>query len=843
MPEVLGRHMPLYSSGSSPARDVTDISGDRPHLEDEEDGLLCCPDLELPQHVKADLDSLPGTSRRCKLHCLCFFTCAIFLTIAVGVIFLESITKKKMQDTRPEERKKWLDTGSAVGLPPGFCAEHAMPVPDVTEFGWAKRVVQEMTEEEKYRFIHGVGFAGFKLMRGYYVGSVLGVPRLGIPCIKMQDGSSGFRTTDKAMVGTVTSWPAPLVLSATWDAELVEAWASAMGKEFRIKGANMILAPAVNVHRTPYGGRNAEYLSGEDPVLGVYLAKAFVKGMQEGAGVAAAVKHFAFNDQETKRTISNSIVPERIRWEKFYAPFESVIKEGVAAVMCSYNFVDGKQVCSNDELLDEDLRGRMGFKNMVVSDWWAIRNDKAAEAGTNIDMPGDDQRYSKTKLNKTLPPGRLDEMVEEVLNGMGSSGAWSNLPGDDCRVGCNCDDALYRKVATNPKHLDLARQIAAQGAVLLKNDEVTETGKPVLPLSLDQKIAVIGEACGLKVDVKADTKEWTAASYYGIGGTSRVLSNEDMSILDGMHMFTRNIMQSPTDLSGFARKSMQGADVAVVCGGATATESVDRESLRLDQHDLITEVVRLGQELKVPVVVVALAPGAIVMPWSSLATGVLLMFPSGQVTGTAAADLLFGAAMPSGKLPLTIPMKEADALRPCMQRDCPYQEKLFSGWLLYTGRDVLYPFGYGLSYTTFEYKPGKALDASSSGQRVPVTVQNVGQKPGREVVQLYIRYPTTGATEEEPSTQLRRFHRTRELQPGEAEDVVLELSLRDLSIWDTTKSDWTVVPGIFSVGVGSSSREMRLCGTFMVQVQHEKNQAVHLGECPRLDTLLAARAA
>jgi len=807
--------------------------------DDEEDGCLCCPEMELPQHIKADLDSLPGHSRKCKLSCMVLCVCILVLGIAVGVMFLESVTKKHAQDTRPEDRKKWL-AGGGVGLPPGFCDEHAMPVPDVMQFDWAKHVVQQMTEEEKYRFIHGVGFAGFKLMPGYYVGSVLGVPRLGIPCIKMQDGSSGFRTTDKDMVGTVTSWPAPLVLSATWDPKLVEIWASAMGKEFRIKGANMILAPAVNVHRTPYGGRNAEYLSGEDPVLGVYLAKAFVKGMQKGAGVAAAVKHFALNDQETMRTSSNSIVPERTRWEKFYAPFQAAIDEGVAAVMCSYNFVDGKQVCSNDQLLNEDLRQRMGFQNMVVSDWWAIRDDKAAEAGTDIDMPGDDQRYSKTKLAKALPHGRLEEMVEQVLKGMGSSGAWSDLPGDDCRVGCNCEESLYRKVATSQEHVDLARDIAAQGAVLLKNNHVPKTRKPVLPFSLDQKIAVIGQACGLEINVKEDSKEWTAASYYTIGGTSRVLSKGDMSVLAGMRMFSQNIENSPSDLPGFARSLMQGVDAAVVCGGATATESVDRQSLRLDQEDLVSEVLRLGQELKVPVVVMVLAPGAVLMPWSDAATGILMMFPSGQVTGMAAADIMFGAKMPSGKLPLTIPMREEDALRPCAQKDCPYQEGLFSGWLLYTSRDVLYPFGFGLSYTTFEYKPGQSLgDATSSNVKMQVTIKNVGQKPGREIVQLYLRYPETDATRQEPTTQLRNFHRTRELQPGESEDVILELGVREISIWDTSRSAWSMVPGIYSVGVGSSSREMRLCGTFQYELKSEF-LPVPLGQCPRLDMLLEA---
>ncbi|CAJ1377538.1 unnamed protein product [Effrenium voratum] len=397
-------------------------------------------------------------------------------------------------------------------------------------------------------------------------------------------------------------------------------------------------------------------------------------------------------------------------------------------------------------------------------------------------------------------------------------------------------------MATSQEHVELARSIASQGAVLLKNDKVSQDGAPVLPLLRSQKIAIIGEACGVAPDIDHESKTWTDASYFSIGGSSRVLSKDDLTLMDGMSRYGATTQICLEDDFAGVNKALSGADVAIVCAGSTSTESADRTTLRLDQDALVDEVLRQGNEMKVPVVVLLLTAGVVVMPWSQAATGILLMFPSGQATGLAAADLLFGAVHPSGKLPVTIPAKEEDAMRPCIESACPYEEKLFVGWHLYDGRDVAYPFGFGLTYTSFEYLPGEMSDEQESGAKsLHVTVKNVGEQPGREILQLYLRFPTTvPEIQQEPATQLRGFHRTRLLQPGEAEEVVFKVGPGDMMVWEMQEDDWTMVYGRYSVGIGASSRDLRLCGVFFHQLGVTKAQGVPLGPCPQREFLLSA---
>mmetsp|Transcript_37405 Transcript_37405/g.83524 ORF Transcript_37405/g.83524 Transcript_37405/m.83524 type:complete len:442 (+) Transcript_37405:2-1327(+) len=428
-------------------------------------------------------------------------------------------------------------------------------------------------------------------------------------------------------------------------------------------------------------------------------------------------------------------------------------------------------------------------------------------------------------------------MVERILIGMSRAGAWSNLPADDCRVGCNCDEKLYRVVATSPAHVDLARRIAARGVVMLKNSPLTdaEDSPRVLPLQAGQKIALLGGACAWKPDPEQELKTWTEASYYSIGGTSRVLSPHIVTLEDALKAEGANLILSTNDFTDRARQALAGADVAVVCGGATGTESSDRASLRLDQDAFIGQVVLAAKQMKVPVVVVAFAPGAVQMPWRTDVTGLLCMFPSGQTTGAAAADVLLGRVNPSGKLPVTIPLKEEPVVPLCAEEDCSYQEGLFGGWHVYDGQNVAFPFGYGLSFTQFQYKPGKMSDAAESASRsrsCTVTVKNVGNTAGSDIVQLYLRFPSTlPAIKKEPATILRHFQRTRELQPGEEQDLVFLIRPRDEMIWDDGISSWTMVYGDFTVGIGASSRELRLCGDYNNQRGVTKTDAVRLDDC------------
>ena len=266
----------------------------------------------------------------------------------------------------------------------------AMTTPWWREYGEdaasaAHALAAKLTAQEQLRLIQGVGWSGWELLQNYYVGSMFAIPRLGIPSIRMQDAGQGFRTIDARNVGRVTAWPCLLGVAATWDAALTRRFAAAVGEEFRVKGANMILGPSVNVHRIARNGRNAEYLSGEDPALGSVLTGAYVEGVQS-AGVAATAKHFVLNSQETNRNSESSDASDRTLWEVYYPPFEAAVRAGAAAVMCGYNKVNGTHACGDAHILIDHLREQMGFEGFVMSDWWAVHDEKAAAAGVDQNL-------------------------------------------------------------------------------------------------------------------------------------------------------------------------------------------------------------------------------------------------------------------------------------------------------------------------------------------------------------------------------------------------------------------------------------------------------------------------
>lgn len=724
---------------------------------------------------------------------------------------------------------RWFQWGQGTELPPYYCTAQTAPFPAVPDPAspealrrWASALVQQMTAREKYDLVNGLGWFGYSALPGYYIGNILATPRLGLPAIQMQDAMQGFRTIDARIVGQVTSWPCALAIASTWNGGATWRWARAIGEEFRVKGANMILGPSVNVHRVPYNGRNAEYLSGEEPYLGRRLAPAYVRGAQEGAGIGAVLKHFVLNQQETERSKVDSVVDERTLWELYYPPFEATVGAGVSAVMCSYNFVNGEQACENNSTLTVDLKTRMGFQGWVMSDWDALQSRRAARAGTDMDQPGTDGFFSEEAL-ATLPPARLDDMATRVLSGMARIPAFREpRPETSCRAGCNCSGLIYNTMATSDAHLALARRLAAEGAVLLKNDAAPRrrggAGSPgrVLPLRAGQTVAVVGSACDARPVHLTWATRWTDGDYYSIGGSGRVLSNRTASVLTGLIQAGLALRVSATDSTRDAKHAMRGADVVLTCGGATAAESFDRSSLLLDQDDFIDWVVRRASKLEMPAVVVALAPGAVVLPWHERAAAVLLLFLSGEATGLAAADVLTGAVGPAGRLPVTIPSSERHALQPCDARSsCEYSEKLRGGWHLYDSLDVAYPFGHGLSYTDFSVAVvSDWAPRLSSGWELVVRITNVGSSPGVAVPQLFLQFP--GGDDDRPAWQLRGFNKSDVLAPGASWDTAFSLESRDLSQWDTRSHSWRLVEGQFRAFVGASSRDMQLCGGFSV---------------------------
>jgi len=276
-------------------------------------------------------------------------------------------------------------------------------------------LLREMTREEKYRFLRGTGYrwASGGNEPGYYVGDVGLHEKHGIPPLNMQDAGQGFRTTSPEIIGTVTSWPCALAAASTWSEALIGRWATAMAREFFVKGANMLLGPGLNVHRVPHCGRNPEYLPGESPYLGARLATPYVKGVQS-QNVLAVMKHFVANSQENSRSESNSQVDQRTLWEVYYPPFQAAADAGCAAAMCGYNLVNGKYACDNEDILVRDLKQSMGFDGWVMSDWWATK-EFAADEGLDQEMPGNTMPFDPAKFTDdnldTLSDEKIDAMV------------------------------------------------------------------------------------------------------------------------------------------------------------------------------------------------------------------------------------------------------------------------------------------------------------------------------------------------------------------------------------------------------------------------------------------------
>lgn len=573
----------------------------------------CCKDDENEERPLAVYCSQAPAWRSCRLPGLVFhFKCWTLLLLLVmlmspqAVKVLLQVIKLLLFDGGPWPR-------------PGYCdAVHRAAEARSrlhTSVWWkqwgdtpstaASRLVHAMSFEEKASLLTGEGFGPFGQKDGAYVGGVPAIPRLLIPSIKMQDAAQGFRTMKRSQVGTVTAFPCLLALAATWDRGLVGSFSRALGDEFKAKGANVILGPSLNVHRVGRNGRNAEYLSGEDPYLGAVLGREYVLGVQSKK-VAAVAKHFIANHQEDERMTMSAYVSDRALFEVYYPPFEAAIGAGAAALMCAYNRINGSYACGNSHTLDRHLRGALGFSaGWVMSDWWALRDYpcKSANGGVDQDMPGTDGMFDAQELEDGLPDGdaQLDRMTRRVLEGMLSVGA---LDEETCTAPCNCNHLLYHVNATSEAHVTLARTVGAQSAVLLKNED------GVLPLAHDVTIALVGSACDASHDIDVESATaWNVGDYYVVGGSGRVVSDKTVSIKTALERRGVQLHVSATDRVADAVSAAHDADVVLACGGGVTQESYDRSSLRLDQHDFLSELSQ--QEGLPPLVIAVMAPGQV----------------------------------------------------------------------------------------------------------------------------------------------------------------------------------------------------------------------------------------
>lgn len=669
----------------------------------------------------------------------------------------------------------------------------------------AKAMVAQMTLEEKIGLMHGPSDCSGD--QCWYVGNVPGIPRLGLPRINMNDGPQGFR--DESRPGTSVAWPSALAMAATFDPAAVEAWGKAMGDEFYMKGSNIQLGPGLNVARVENNGRNFEYLSGEDPFLGARLAGPLVRGIQSKKVIACA-KHWVLNNQETGRTDSSSNADERTRFEMYYPPFEAAVKAGVGAFMCSYNKIQGTYSCENPMTLG-DLKDRLGFKGMVMSDWGATHSTSIM-AGLDIEMPGldfmNEQKIKAGLANGTITMEAINNTVLRIVTPMIAVGVV-----DEPASAWNASN-LLRNVTTT-ESLALAEALSAASTVLLKN----EGG--VLPLKQGQRLAVIGLAdAGTITHGEGSGRVAPAAYVTPLSGLQAAAGSNNVKFDVG------------TDLAS-AAAAAAAADVAIVFAGTYSSEGSDRDSLSLDwgcdpahtskpqctgnnqsQNALIEAVVAANPKT----VVVVSSPGAILLPWSGKVAAVLANFMPGQQVGGAIAKVLFGEVNPAARLPVTFPNKENEVQFSPEQwpgdqkkEGWPvlYSEQMLIGYRYYDAKGISFstgfPFGHGLSYTTFEYSN---LFISDIGL-VTFQVANTGGVAGAEVAQLYLGFPQEAG---EAPWQLKGFAKTSVLSPGDVEEVAFQLVGRDLSIWDADVHAWKQVFGDFKVKIGSSSRDVRLEG-------------------------------
>ena len=639
-----------------------------------------------------------------------------------------------------------------------------------------EKILQKMTLEDKIALCSGENFWETKKCEKY-----------GIPSLFMCDGPHGLRKQENAadMLGVnesrkATCFPAEVTTAGSWDPELLTAIGSAIGQEAREQGVGLVLGPGVNLKRNPLCGRNFEYFS-EDPYLAGKLAAGFIRGA-EAQGIGTSLKHFAANSQELSRFTSDSVLDERTLRELYMTAFEIAVKEGhPSTLMCAYPKLNDVHCSDSKALLTDILRTEWGFSGLVVTDWGAM-NDRIEgfRAGCDLNMPGGSDYMEKEVLqavkNGTLPESCVDDSARRVLK------------------------LVFRAAETlkNPAHCDyeahhvLAKRAALEGAVLLKNED------GILPLKKDAKIAVIGAMA-------------KSIRYQG-SGSSHINPTKLSQPLD----FLPDALYAPgcddrgattEDLLSQAAKTAQEAEIAVIFAGLPdryESEGFDRADMKMPDGQL--RMIDAVTAANPNTVVVLLSGSAVECPWADRVKGILYMGLPGQAGGEAVADLLCGRANPSGKLAESWPLSYADV--PSSEiygkiDDALYEEGLYVGYRYYekSGVAVRWPFGYGLSYTTFAYS-----DLTVDGNAVSVAVKNTGSFAGAEVVQLYLYAPQDGL--HRPLRELKGFRKVF-LQPGEAQTVTFILTDRSFALW----ADGLKVPGgMYAVQIGNLSADLEIAG-------------------------------
>lgn len=665
--------------------------------------------------------------------------------------------------------------------------------------------IAEMTLEEKASLCSGMDFWHTQE-----------IPRLGIPSSLLSDGPHGLRKQnqngDHLGIGEsilAVCFPAGCCAASSFDSQMLQELGEVIGAECQAEGISMILGPAVNIKRTPLCGRNFEYYS-EDPILASGLASAFIKGVQS-KGVGACVKHFLANNQENGRMSYSSEIDERTLREIYLRAFEEAVTEGKPwSVMCAYNKINGIYAAENRKYLTGVLRQEWGFDGYVVSDWGAVNDRvKDLEAGLDLEMPPSKGCTDK-KIVEAVQEGDLSEevvnqAVERILRMVYR---WA-----DGRTGGQSWDRIQDH--------EKARILAEESMVLLKNEDV-------LPLKLGEEIAFIG--CYAK-----------KPRYQG-GGSSHINSFRVTSALDCIPRES-NISyaigfdedSSTEEMEREALCIAAKVEKVVVFAGlpeAWESEGYDRTHMKLPacQNSLIEKIAAIQ-----PNTIVVLHNGAPVeMPWVSRVKGILEAYLGGEAVGAAVTNILFGKVNPSGRLPETFPIRLEDSPAHLNYRGeygkLEYREGIFVGYRYFDIKqmEVLFPFGHGLSYTTFDYRNLTVSKMSMTAKeevKVSVEITNTGLISGKEVIELYISDSVSSVSR--PVRELKRFCKVY-LEPGETKQVSFSLGLRDFAYWSEELHGWKVETGEFSIQIGRSSREVILKQSVWVEGIQKTKRAIDL---------------
>jgi len=659
-----------------------------------------------------------------------------------------------------------------------------------------KAIVQQMTLEEKASICSGADMWHLK-----------GIDRLDIPSIMVTDGPHGLRKEVKHesseainLTSNVpaTCFPTASALAANWNRDLVYEVGRALGEECLQEKVSVILGPGVNIKRSPLCGRNFEYFS-EDPYLTGEMAKSHIAGVQS-QGVGTSIKHFAVNNQETRRMTIDTIIDERTLREIYLSGFEMAVKGSQPwTVMCSYNRINGTFASDHSYLLNEILREEWGFEGLVVTDWGALNEPVSAlDAGVDLEMPG-------------VPNGNDAKIIAAVRSGDLEEAALNRAVERIVSLILKVQDTLEKNYAYDPDaHHHLARQAAREGVVLLKNEN------EILPISPDSKVALIGRFAKHPRYQGAGSSIMTPTRLDTLYDELVKLVGVDHLIYAPGYTEKGDVIDKVLILE--AMNAAEQADVVIICAGLTdmyEIEGIDRTHMRLPAgHDELIQ--RIASKYKN--VIVVLSNGSPVeMPWVDSVPAIVEGYLGGQAGAGAMADILVGHVNPSGKLAETFPIKFEDSPAlpfPGGPVSVEYREGIYVGYRYYdTAKvDVLFPFGHGLSYTQFAYRD---LNLIQSGNSVIASfkVANVGKRAGKETAQLYVK--DLDSTIFRPDKELKGFVKVS-LEPGEEKKITLELEPRAFAYYDMGSKEWVVEAGRFEIFVGASSRDIRLTSLFIV---------------------------